>query len=317
MAKTIGIVGGGAWGIALASVLGNTVLLTRTAEQAKDLSTTRKTDRLPGCTIPDSVEITSDLMALQTVDILLMVCPVNDTRTVLQTLRIPEQTPILHCAKGLEQKTKMLMTQVGQDILPHNLHGVLSGPGFARDVVSGKPIAITLACTEIATAQDLQAELYRPTFRPYVTTDIIGVQLGGTLKNVIAIAAGICMGQKLGESARASLIARGFSEMQRLGIAMGGNPETFTGLSGLGDLVLTCSSAQSRNFAYGLAIGTGEIPDPTKLAEGTKSAQVILELAQQYNLDVPICEAVAHILDGSFSIQQVVDRLLQRPLKQE
>lgn len=288
MSARIGIIGAGAWGTALANVLGNATLYTR-----------------------------QRMVPADAVDIVLMVVPVNATRAALAQLNITPDIPIIHCAKGLEQVSLKLMTEVGAEVLPDNPHGVLSGPGFAADVAAHKPTATTLAFPDLAQAKHLQAQLHRPTFRPYISTDVIGVQLGGALKNIIAIACGICMGQELGESARASLIARGFAEMQRLGLAMGGQTETFSGLSGLGDLVLTCGSEQSRNFAYGLALGRGETPDTHKLAEGAKSAQVILALAERHGLDLPICNAVAHILDRTYSIQETVDRLLQRPLKEE
>lgn len=313
----IGVLGGGAWGMALASVLGNTVLCTRTTEQADILRSSRKSDNLPGCVIPDSVHITAEPAHLSGVDMLLMVCPVNATRAALETLDLPTGIPVLHCAKGLERGTQLMMSDVGQEVLPDNPHGVLSGPSFAVDVVQGKPTAVTIACQETTLARHLQQVLHRQSFRPYASTDVTGVQLGGALKNVIAIATGICVGQDLGESARAGLIARGFSEMQRLGIAMGGQPETFAGLSGLGDLVLTCGSSQSRNFAYGLAIGSGLTPDSAKLAEGASSARVVTQLAGKMGVDVPVSRAVADILEEKVSIQQAVLQLLQRPLREE
>jgi glycerol-3-phosphate dehydrogenase (NAD(P)+) len=225
-------------------------------------------------------------------------------------------TPLVLCAKGFERGSDLLMTDVVAQCLRGQRTAVLSGPSFADDVARGLPTAVTVAAPEEALAQAIAAALGTQTLRLYHSSDVRGVEIGGAAKNVLAIACGIAAGRGLGASAGAALIARGFAEMSRFAAARGARPETLMGLSGLGDLVLTCSSAQSRNFSFGLALGRGE-PAPAKLAEGALTAPVLLELAQRAQVDMPIARAVADILSGVIGVDQAIGVLLARPQKAE
>jgi glycerol-3-phosphate dehydrogenase (NAD(P)+) len=226
-------------------------------------------------------------------------------------------TPVVACAKGIEHGTHKFMTDVIAEAASHALPAILSGPSFADDVARGLPTAVTLAAKDEALASDLVQALGSATFRPYHTTDVRGVEIGGAAKNVLAIAAGIVVGRNLGASALAALTTRGFSELARLGRACGARTETLSGLSGLGDLLLSCSTAQSRNFALGIALGRGEAAPAGKLAEGAFTAPVLVELATAQNVDMPVSQAVAAILDGRLTIDAAIEGLLTRPFKAE
>jgi glycerol-3-phosphate dehydrogenase (NAD(P)+) len=224
---------------------------------------------------------------------------------------------VVACAKGLERGTHKFMTEVIAETAPDAIAAILSGPSFADDVARGLPTAVTLAAKDEALASRLVRALGSSTFRPYHTTDVRGVEIGGAAKNVLAIAAGIVVGRKLGASAQAALTTRGFSELMRLGRACGARSETLSGLSGLGDLILTCSSAQSRNLALGIALGRGERPSHDKLAEGEFTAPVLIELAASQDIDMPVSNAVAAILRGAATIDEAIEGLLTRPFKAE
>ena len=220
-------------------------------------------------------------------------------------------------AKGIERGTHRFMTEIIAEVLPDAAPAILSGPNFADDVARGLPTAVTLAARDEKLASDLVQALGSATFRPYHTTDVRGVEIGGAAKNVLAIAAGIVVGRQLGASAQAALTTRGFSELARLGRACGARSETLVGLSGLGDLILSCSSLQSRNFAFGIALGRGEAPNRDKLAEGEFTAPVLIELAASQNVDMPVSTAVAAILSGKVTIDAAIEGLLTRPFKAE
>ena len=228
-----------------------------------------------------------------------------------------QTVPVVACAKGIERGTRKFMTEVIAEVLPDARPAILSGPSFASDVARGLPTAVTLACADDALAATLARALGSQTFRPYHSTDVRGVEIGGAAKNVLAIAAGIVVGRKMGASAQAALTTRGFSELIRLGRACGARGETMAGLSGLGDLILTCSSPQSRNLALGIALGRGQAPSRDKLAEGEFTAPVLIELAASQSVDMPVSNAVAAILRGAVTIDDAIESLLTRPFKAE
>src|SRR6202000_678509 len=252
-------------------------------------------------------------------DIILIATPAQHLRAAAIAIapHLSAQTPVIACAKGIEHGTHKFMTEIIAEAAPHALPAMLSGPSFADDVAKGLPTAVTLAAKDEALASELVQALGSATFRPYHTTDVLGVEIGGAAKNVLGIAAGIAVGRKLGASAQAALTTRGFSELARFGRALGARAETMVGLSGLGDLILTCSSLQSRNFALGIALGRGEPPPAGKLAEGSFTAPVLVELAASQNIDMPVSQAVAAILSGAITIDVAIDSLLTRPFKAE
>jgi glycerol-3-phosphate dehydrogenase (NAD(P)+) len=234
---------------------------------------------------------------------------------------LKKATPVIACAKGIERGTHKFMTEIIAETAPNAIPAILSGPSFAEDVARGLPTAVTLAAKDEALAAALVQALGSATFRPYHTTDVRGVEIGGAAKNVLAIAAGIVAGRSLGASAAAALTTRGFAELIRFGRAYGARAETLTGLSGLGDLVLSCSTAQSRNFSFGLALGSGEAPEPAsegaKLAEGAFTAAALTAMAQERGIDMPIAQAVAAVLDRTLTIDDAIESLLTRPFRAE
>jgi glycerol-3-phosphate dehydrogenase (NAD(P)+) len=252
-------------------------------------------------------------------DAILLVTPAQSLRQASAGLAslLANNIPVIVCAKGIERGTNKFMTEIVADTLPHAMPAILSGPSFASDVARGLPTAVTLAAYDATLATALVHALGSDTFRPYHTTDVRGVEIGGAAKNVLAIAAGIVEGKKLGASALAALTTRGFAELMRLGLAYGAKPETIAGLSGLGDLVLSCASAQSRNFAFGMALGRGEKPSSEKLSEGQFTAPVLIDLARQKNVDMPVASAVAAILGGAVTVNEAIEMLLTRPFKAE
>lgn len=321
----IAVLGAGAWGTALATMAVRagctTTLYARNAENAGAMMRDRQhPTRLKGITLPENLRVTSDMVeALAVVDHVLLVVPAQTTRAFLTAHRgsIRADLPIILCAKGLEEDTGLRQDHIARAILPSNPLSVLSGPGFADDIAQGLPTAVTLAADDLALAQQQAEILSSQSFRIYANGDMIGVQLGGALKNVMAIAVGAARGAGLGASAEAALITRGFAEIKRLGMALGGRMESFDGLSGMGDLVLTCASPQSRNFAYGMAMGRGASLEGLPLAEGVKTAHSALETARQNHIDVPIIEATARLLEGRVTIGQAVAALMTRPLNKE
>ncbi len=323
--RKIGVAGAGAWGTALALAAaraGNHVTVwAREPEVVASVSVHRENRPfLPGCLWPDSVRATNSLADLAECDAILLAAPAQALRAVSQSLRsiLDVSAPVLICAKGMERRTGLLMAEVAAQELAGSPIGLLSGPSFAADVAKGLPTAVTLALPDPDLGQPLAQALSSPGFRPYFTEDVIGVSVGGAVKNVLAIACGVVEGKGLGDSARAALTARGFAEMVRFGGAIGARPETLTGLSGLGDLILTCNSRQSRNFALGmsLAAGAGRGGD-LSLAEGADTAGALAERAQTMGIDMPIAAAVASILDGGLTVDAAIQQLLARPLRLE
>lgn len=321
--KSVAVIGAGAWGTALAGVAaraGRQVwLYARNGVVAARMNTTRENARLPGVRLDANIAVTDELASAARADIILLAVPAQNLREAVTALapHLPAQTPVIACAKGIERGTHLFMTQVIAEVAPGATPGILSGPSFADDVARGLPTAVTLAAREETLAAAWARALGSATFRPYHTSDVRGVEIGGAAKNVLAIAAGIVAGKRLGASAQAALTTRAFSELMRLGRACGARNETLAGLSGLGDLLLTCTSVQSRNFSLGMALGRGETPPRDKLAEGEFTAPVLIELAASKNIELPVSKAVAAILSGALSIDQAIESLLTRPLKAE
>ena len=321
--NSVAVIGAGSWGTALAGAAAragrDVTLYARNAEAAAQMKSTRINPRLPGVPIDGRIEITGDMIAATTADIVLLATPTQHLRETMLALapHLKKATPVIATAKGIERGTHKFMTEVIAEAAPDATPAILSGPSFADDVARGLPTAVTLAAKDEKLASALVQALGSSTFRPYHTSDIRGVEIGGAAKNVLAIAAGIVEGRKLGASALAALTTRGFSELARLGRACGARSETLVGLSGLGDLVLSCSSLQSRNFALGIALGRGEAPNRDKLAEGEFTAPVLIELAASQNVDMPVSNAVAAILSGKVTIDAAIEGLLTRPFKAE
>jgi glycerol-3-phosphate dehydrogenase (NAD(P)+) len=327
--RTAGVIGAGAWGTALAQVCIRAGLTTRLwAREAAVVDAINGAHEnplfLPGVALSPDLTATTELSSLAASDLILAVAPAQHLRGALSALapHIRPGQPILLCAKGVEQGTLMLMSQVLADVIPQACPVVLSGPSFAGEVARGLPTAVTLACPDAERGQALSRTLAIPTFRPYWSADIIGAEAGGAVKNVLAIACGIAEGRGLGRSAHAALITRGFAELTRLAVALGGEAETVAGLCGLGDLVLTCSSPQSRNMSLGLALGRGEsaaaaLSGKLSVAEGADSAPAVVALARRLDVAAPICEAVAAVLAGDLDVDVAIGELLARPLRAE
>ena len=327
--KRAGVIGGGAWGTALAQVAARAglevTLWAREPEVVDGVRMRRENSLfLPGVTLEPAIEATGDLAALGDVDFVLAVAPAQHMRATLKALApaARDGLPVLLCAKGVEQGTLELMTEVLGEALPQARPGVLSGPSFAGEVARGLPTAVTLACPDEALGRALAEAIAGPAFRPYLAADMIGAEAGGAVKNVLAIACGISEGRGLGRSAHAALVTRGFAEMTRLGVALGAEAETLAGLCGLGDLVLTCSSPQSRNMSVGLALGRGEtlqqaLSGKLSVAEGVASAPAVSALARKHGVEMPICAAVADLLEGRTDVDAAMAGLLSRPLKAE
>lgn len=323
--EKIAVLGAGAWGTALALAQARTgrktILWGRSAATADAINKSRQNpDYLPGVTFDVPLEATTDAAAaLENASLILTVVPAQTLRSVLGEIGAlsPKGAPIVLCAKGIERGSGKLMSAVAKDCLPDNPVAALSGPSFAIDVARGLPTAVTVAADSLTLASDLAARLSTPALRCYSSDDLIGAETGGALKNVLALAAGAVRGLALGASAEAALITRGFAEIRRVGVALGARPETLMGLSGLGDLILTCSSAQSRNLSYGIALGRGENLDGRPLAEGVATARIAADEAARLGIDAPIIRATADILAGKLSVAAAVAALLSRPLKSE
>lgn len=326
--RSVGVIGGGAWGTALAQTCARAGLAVRLwAREPEVVEAVRSRHEnqlfLPGVALDESIEATGELADLGGLDLWLAVPPAQHLRSTLAALA-PHGCPpaVALCSKGVEQGSLKLMTEVLAETLPRCSGAVLSGPSFAADVARGLPTAVTLACPDATLGADLQAALATPSFRPYLVDDMIGAEAGGATKNVLAIACGIVEGRGLGRSAHAALITRGFAEMTRLAVALGGRAETVAGLCGLGDLVLTCSSPQSRNMSVGLALGRGEtlaqaLSGKLSVAEGVASAPAVTALAKRLGVDMPICRSVAALLDGRTTVDEAIAALLARPLRPE
>ncbi|WP_426029002.1 NAD(P)H-dependent glycerol-3-phosphate dehydrogenase [Brevundimonas sp. TWP2-3-4b2] len=327
--KTAGVIGAGAWGTALAQVVSRAGLDVRLQAREPEVVESIRDRRvneafLPGITLDDRISVTADLADLGSCDVILAVPPAQHMRSTLAAFAAHHRpgVPVILCSKGIERGSLKLMTDVLAETLPQAPAAVLSGPSFAGEVARGLPSAVTLACVDAALGEELMWTLSAPGFRPYLATDLIGAEVGGAIKNVLAIACGMAEGRGLGRSAHAALITRGFAEMTRMGVALGGQAETVAGLCGLGDLVLTCSSPQSRNMSLGLALGQGQTVEQAlagkrSVAEGYESAPAVRELATKMGVDMPISLAVAALLNGETTVEAVIDDLLSRPLKVE
>ena len=318
----IAVIGAGAWGTALANSAAragrDVTLWARDAAAVAAMTAMRESPRLPGVKLDTRVTTTGAIADVAHADAALLVVPSQALRSAATALapHLKMNIPVVACAKGIERGTRKFMTEVIAQALPNAVTAILSGPSFASDVARGLPTAVTLACADETVAAALTRALGSAAFRPYHTTDVRGVEIGGAAKNVLAIAAGIVQGRRLGASATAALVTRGFAELARFGRAYGARTETLTGLSGLGDLILTCSSAQSRNFSFGIALGEGRKPDG-KLAEGAFTAAVLAEMASEKNIEMPIATAVAAALDGKLSVDAAIESLLTRPFRAE
>jgi glycerol-3-phosphate dehydrogenase (NAD(P)+) len=324
----ISVVGAGAWGSALALTAawaGRSVILW--AREPEVIDSIRKSGVnalfLPDTNLPSKVRPTADLVEAAHAEAILVAAPAQHLRSTLVSLAplLSPETPLVLCAKGIERGTALLLTEILAELVPNAQPAILSGPSFARDVARGLPTAVTIAA-RIDIAQRLQATLGHGQFRPYASDDLMGVALGGAAKNVYAIGCGAADGLGLGESARAALLARSFAELIRLGEAMGGRAETFMGLSGLGDLVLTATSASSRNFAFGQKLGRGatltELCAPgVPLAEGVETAPALVARARRHGIEMPIAETIAAVVDGRLPTGSALERLMRRPLKPE
>ncbi|MEG3088450.1 NAD(P)H-dependent glycerol-3-phosphate dehydrogenase [Sphingomonas sp. PB4P5] len=321
----IGVIGGGAWGTALAQVAARgereVLLWAREAEVVAAINDSHVNSVfLSAVPLPETIRATSDLAELRDCEALLVVAPAQHVRSVLTALE-SGATPLVLCAKGIEAGTQLLVGEVARAVRPDAPIAVLSGPTFAHEVAAGQPTAVTLACENEALGARLADRLAGPAFRTYASNDVIGAEIGGAVKNVLAIACGVVEGAGLGQNARAALIARGFAEMTRFGLARGARAETLAGLSGLGDLVLTCSSTSSRNFSLGVGLGEGRpagelLADRRTVAEGAFTAPVLREAAAAAGIDMPVCEAVCALLGGA-DVRAVVGALLARPLTRE
>jgi glycerol-3-phosphate dehydrogenase (NAD(P)+) len=327
--ETVAVLGGGAWGTALAQVAasaGRRVSIWAFEAEVVEAINARHENPLflPGVTLHPAVTATGSLEAAASADLILAAPPAQHMRGVLHSLApaLPPGAAIVLCAKGVEQNSMALMTDVMAAEAPHAVRAVLSGPGFAKDVARGLPTATTIASTDAALAKRVVAAIGLPTFRPYISDDLVGAEIGGAVKNVIAIACGVAEGRRLGDGARAALITRGFAELTRLGLAMGGRMETLSGLCGLGDLVLTCTSLSSRNTSLGAALGEGRslaeiLSERRSVAEGAASAPAVVALAARHGVEMPICAAVDAILAGRIDVDAAITALLSRPFRAE
>lgn len=315
----VAVLGGGAWGTALAQLCAaqghGTAIWARDAGVVAAVNAAHRAAALPDIPLDPRLTASTDMAVLAGASLVLAVIPAQAARGVLERAA-PHLDPgatVVLCQKGVERGTLALPTAVAGEAVPGHPLAVLTGPGFAADVARGLPTAVTIAAGTLDAAGAVQAALATPTFRPYPTDDAVGAQVGGAVKNVLAIACGIVVARGLGESARAALVARGFAEMARLAVAMGGRAETVAGLSGLGDLVLTCASSRSRNFSLGLRLGAAEGASGDTV-EGAASAAGTVALGRRYGVEMPISETVAGIVAGDVSVAEAVDILLQRPL---
>lgn len=327
--QNIGVIGGGAWGTALAQTLAvagrDVTLWAFEADCVEAINKTyENTLYLPGVTLNERIRATTEIATLGNMDAVLSVAPAQHTRKILESFapHVKDAMPIVLCSKGIEISSGKFMSQVLEDVMPQAIPAVLAGPSFAIDVAKGMPAAVTLACEDKAAAEKLLSAVAAPTFRPYLAEDVLGAEIGGAVKNVLAIVCGIVLGKELGRSAHAAIIARGFAEMTRLGTALGCNPETLTGLCGLGDLVLTCSSEQSRNMSCGLALGRGQslndiMANRNSVTEGVATAPVLKDMAKRLGVDMPICSALADILSGELNVDTAITALLSREHKPE
>ncbi len=326
----LAVIGAGAWGTALAIVAQRAGAAVSLWARDPEIVTAINKERenrfyLPGVRLDPAIRCTSDMgAAVAAADAALLVVPAQFLRGVLEKLRgqVSSGVPLLHCAKGIEINSLAMMSQIGEQILPESPYAVLSGPSFAAEVARDLPTAVTIASTDAQVAACFMAALGSSRFRPYLSKDPVGVEIGGAVKNVVAIACGIVVGRGLGDNARAALIARGLAEIVRLGVSQGAQAETFRGMSGLGDLVLSCTATQSRNYVLGLELGRGHSVDTVTagrraVIEGVATAAAVTELAKKHGIEMPICAAVDAVLHHGASIHETVDQLLRRPYRLE
>ncbi len=317
----IAVLGAGAFGTALAvaeATEGREVWLWgRDPEAMATAERARSVARLPGVPLPPTLRCTSDLAALVAAEALLLAVPAQATEAFLADAAVwLPPAPLVLCAKGIDARAHRRQSEIAAERAPGRALAALTGPGFAGEIARGLPTALTLACADPVVGRALQGRLATRRLRLYLTDDVIGAELGGALKNVVAIACGMVEGAGLGASARAALMTRGFAEMTRLAVAMGARAETLAGLSGLGDLSLTCNSAQSRNFALGRALGAGE-GRPGGTVEGVATARAACQLAGAHGVELPIAAAVADVLEGALTLDGAMEALLARPLREE
>ena len=322
----LGVLGGGAWGTALAQVAaqgGRETLLWALEEDV--VSTVNRIHENPiylqGLKLDPAIRATGNFSELGECDAWIVATPAQHMRPVLERMPCPEM-PLVLCSKGIEESSGALLHEVARNVCATSPVAVLSGPTFAHEVARGLPTAVTLAAEDMALAEALRDRIAQPTFRIYVSDDVAGAEIGGAVKNVLAIACGVVEGKGLGQNARAALIARGFAEMSRFGLAYGAKRETLGGLSGLGDLVLTCSSTSSRNYSLGVGIGQGRpaselLSNRKTVAEGAFTAPVLARLAKEKGVDMPIVDAVDALIAGRANVDQVLDALLSRPPRAE
>lgn len=326
--KSIGVIGGGAWGTALAQIQAaggkDTIIWARETEVVQDINDNHKNDTyLPGIPLSENLQASVDIEEASMQDVILLVTPAQHMRATLEAMKphLYHMPPLVICAKGIELESGKLLSRIAAEILPKDYPiAVMTGPTFADEIASGQPSAVTIAAETEDKAKLLQEALGLKYFRPYTSDDMVGAQLGGSIKNVIAIASGIVTGRKLGDSARAALITRGIAEIARLCVGMGGKRETLLGMCGVGDLMLTASSMRSRNFSLGVALGEGKSLDEilknrNSVTEGIHTAKAALVLASRNAVDMPITEAVNKCLNEGLSIDQAIEEMLNRPFK--
>jgi glycerol-3-phosphate dehydrogenase (NAD(P)+) len=319
---SISVIGSGAFGTALAISLaqnGPVCLWSRSSDQANAIQTTRENKlRLPGVLLPDQITVTAEMRTAAQSDVLLIAVPMQQLRSFLKVNALSIQAKTLvACCKGIELGTGIGPVAVIQSEIPDAKAALLTGPSFAIDIAHGLPTALSLACSDATLGKHLQQSLNTANLRLYRTTDVVGAEVGGALKNVIAIGCGAVIGAGLGGSARAALMTRGYAEMQRMALALKSRPETLAGLSGFGDLALTCTSDHSRNYRLGLTIGAGTHFDGNLTVEGAATARAVAARARQMDLDMPICNSVVSLLDRTLTVREVMAQLLARPLKEE
>lgn len=329
--QKIGIIGAGSWGTALAQSMGiagkDVLIWAREAEVVEAINTRHEnTVFMPGVTLSENIKATDSLSQIAECAVILLVTPAQHVRATLSAIKgeLAEGRPVVICAKGIEMETGHLMSQVAEEEAGNATYAILTGPTFAGEIARGLPSAVTIAAKDKDVAQEIRDTLASRTLRPYITDDLIGAQIGGALKNVVAIACGTIMGRGLGESARAALITRGLAEMARLTSAMGGNKETLMGMCGVGDLMLTCSSLQSRNYSLGVLLGEGKSLEEVMQArqgkavtEGVHTAAALMVMAKKHAVDMPIASAVHRCVGLGESMDSVIEDMLDRPLRPE
>ena len=329
MGTQVCVVGAGSWGTTVAALVAHnapTTLWARRDELADEINSTHVNSAyLAGASLPESLRASTDLEALvANADVVAMAVPSQGFRDVMVEVSraIRPTTPIVSLSKGLERSTLKRMSEVVAEVAPSNPVAVLSGPNLAREILAGQPAASVVACANDSVAVQLQQLFSRPTLRLYTNPDVVGCEIGGVVKNVIAIAAGIAQGFGFGDNTKATLVTRGLAEMTRLGVAMGATPLTFAGLAGMGDIIATCASMQSRNTQVGVRLGKGEsiadiVASMNMVAEGVKSSSVVVELAHRLGVEMPIAEQVARVCDGSVSAADALRALMSRSSRSE